>query len=79
MIAHNCTQGTAADIMCHGAHRAEAEGFEIATLIHDQAISYVKPGQTAERFAECLTTLPEWASGLPVASEGGLVPFYRKD
>jgi DNA polymerase bacteriophage-type len=78
-LANNSTQGTAADVMANGTHRAEAAGYAIATLIHDQALSYVAPGNTPEGFARCLTTLPDWAAGLPVASEGGLVPFYRKD
>ncbi len=65
--------------MACGAHNAEREGYEIATLIHDQALSYKRPGQTAERFVELLTDLPPWAAGLPIAAEGSEVPFYRKD
>jgi len=78
-LVENITQAVAADVMACGAHNAEREGYAIATLIHDQAISYVKPGQTPERFVELLTELPPWASGLPIAAEGGLVPFYKKD
>lgn len=79
VLANNSTQAVAADLMANGAHNAEREGFNIAMLVHDQAISYVKEGQTAEAFERCLTTLPDWAAGLPVACEGGLVPWYRKD
>lgn len=75
----NATQAVAADIMANGAHNAERAGYAIATLIHDQALAYHKPGQTAERFVELLTNLPDWANGLPIAAEGGLVPFYKKD
>jgi len=78
-FCNHCTQGTAADVMANGAHNAERAGYRIATLIHDQALSFVSPGNTPEGFARCLTTLPDWAAGLPVESEGGLVPFYRKD
>ncbi len=74
----NATQAVAADIMAHGAHRAEANGFEIATLVHDQAIAYHHKGQTAEQFIEHLTVLPSWAAGLPLAAEGAAVPFYTK-
>lgn len=79
LIAHNCVQAVAADIMAHGAHNAERENFEIATLVHDQALAYKKDGQTPERFVELLTDLPAWASGLPIAAEGSEVPFYRKE
>lgn len=79
MIAHNCVQGIAADVMAHGTHQAEKAGYETATLIHDQFLGYHKKGQTPERLIELLTTLPSWAAGLPIAAEGGIVPFYRKD
>lgn len=79
LIAHNCTQAVAADLMANGAHKCEEAGFEIMTLIHDQALAYHQPHQTVERFVELLTDLPSWATGLPIAAEGALVPFYKKD
>jgi DNA polymerase len=78
-LVENATQAVAADIMANGAHNAENAGYEIATLIHDQALAYHKPGQTPEEFVELLTNLPAWADGLPIAAEGALVPFYRKE
>jgi DNA polymerase len=77
-LAENATQAVAADIMGAGALAAEAAGYEIATLIHDQALAYRKPGQTIEGFVDCLTTLPEWAEGLPIAAEGKECKFYSK-
>lgn len=79
LIAHNCTQAVAADIMCHGAQNAEDAGYEIAALIHDQALAYHQPHQSPEEFVQLLTDLPSWAAGLPLAAEGALVPFYKKD
>jgi len=78
-LVENITQAVAADIMCQGAHNAEADGFGIMALIHDQALAYKTPGQRAERFVECLTDMPAWADGLPIEAEGGEVPFYKKD
>lgn len=77
-LVENITQAVAADIMANGAHNAENAGYEIATLIHDQALAYVATGQTAEEFVSLLTDLPAWADGLPITAEGDLVPFYRK-
>jgi len=77
--AENATQAVAADIMCHGAQNAEDASYEIAALIHDQALAYHQPHQTPEEFVRLLTDLPSWAEGLPIAAEGSLVPFYRKD
>lgn len=78
-LVENITQAVAADLMANGCIKAEAKGYETATLIHDEALSYYKEGQTVEEFVRCLTDLPDWAEGLPLAAEGGLVPFYRKD
>lgn len=77
--AENATQATAFDIMAHGAHNCERAGYEIATVVHDQVLCYHKPGQTAEELIRLLTTLPDWAKGLPIAAEGSEVPYYRKD
>jgi DNA polymerase len=73
------TQAVAADLMAIGATNSEKAGYEIATLIHDEALAYHKPGQTPEEFVELLTDMPSWADGLPIAAEGSLVPFYKKD
>lgn len=78
-MANNATQGTANDVMFNGCHNCENAGYEIFSVIHDQSLAFIKPGQTSQRFAELLTDLPSWASGLPIAAEGGEVPFYRKD
>jgi DNA invertase Pin-like site-specific DNA recombinase len=57
----------------------ERHGYEINALIHDEALAYHKPGQTPEEFSRLLTTVPDWAKGLPLAAPGGLVNYYRKD
>lgn len=77
--AENATQAVAADIMCNGAQNAEDAGYEICALIHDQALAYHRAGQTPEQFVSLLTKLPDWANGLPLAAEGELTPFYRKN
>lgn len=84
VLANNCTQGTAMDIMANGAHKAESKGYPICTLIHDEAISYFRKeqragGLTAQGFSDCLTDLPAWAAGLPIATDFGEIPFYLKD
>jgi DNA polymerase bacteriophage-type len=78
-LLENATQAVAADVMTNGSHNAERTGYQIATLIHDQALAYHREGQTPEEFVSLLTKLPAWADGLPIEAEGGLVPFYKKD
>lgn len=74
----NATQAVAADIMLHGVQKAEDAGYETMSLIHDQCLSYKKPGQTIEELVRHLTDLPSWAVGLPLAAEGAEAPFYSK-
>ena len=78
-LVENITQAVAADIMAHGLVQCQRAGYEINALIHDEALAYYKPGQSVEEFNQLLTTLPEWATGLPLKAEGGLVSYYRKD
>ena len=78
-LVENITQAVAADIMAHGLVQCQRAGYEINALIHDEALAYYKPGQSVEEFNRLLTTLPDWATGLPLKAEGGLVSYYRKD
>jgi len=79
-LVENIVQGIAADIMAHGACNAESHGYEIATLIHDEALAYYHEyrGETVEDFVNLLVELPSWATGLPVEAEGEIVPYYKK-
>lgn len=77
-LVENATQGTAADVMAYGGCQAEDAGYLPWTLIHDQELAKVLPGQTVEEFTRLLTTLPAWAAGLPIKAEGKIVPFYKK-
>lgn len=74
----NACQGVAADILANGCLKAERAGFETATLVHDQCLSYRKPGQTVEELIRHLTDLPAWGDGLPLEAEGQIAPFYLK-
>lgn len=77
-LVENAVQAVAADVMATGSHNAENAGYSIATLIHDECLTFNKPGQTIEELVRLLTTLPEWADGLPIEAEGDLIPFYKK-
>lgn len=79
VLSNNLIQGIAADVMATGVINSMAAGYEIVSLIHDEALSHSKPGQTIEEFIELLTDMPEWADGLPLKAAGGVIPFYRKD
>ena len=80
-LAENATQGIAADIMFNGSVKAEAKGFQILTLIHDEALSRGRGGDLKKElqiFTKALCDLPAWAEGLPIVAEGKIVPYYLK-
>lgn len=77
-LVENATQGVAADVMAHGAANAVERGFEVPTLIHDQALALAHPGHSIKDFIAALTDLPPWAAGLPIRAEGKVVPYYMK-
>jgi DNA polymerase len=77
-LAENIDQGTAADLMSHGARVAEIRGMMPFALIHDQALARRSDGQTAAAFAAALADLPPWATGLPLKVEAKVAPYYRK-
>ncbi len=78
-LVENATQGTAFDLMAHGSVTASDLGFEIPTLIHDEALGNEEPGKSIEDFSAALCNTPAWAAGLPIVAEGGVVPYYTKD
>lgn len=77
-LVENATQATAADIMINGVKNAEDRGFQVATLVHDQALAYYDQSLTPEDFSKALTDIPEWAHGIPVEAEASVQPYYTK-
>lgn len=80
VCCNNCIQGIATDFMISGTLRLLEAGYGVVALIHDEALSEYDPlaGQSADHFVQCLTKLPPWAEGMPLAAEGGVVEFYQK-
>jgi DNA polymerase len=77
-IVENGDQAVAASIMAHGANNALQHGYDVFTLIHDQALGSISSGQTAAEFGKLLATLPPWAAGLPLKAEAKTCKFYAK-
>jgi DNA polymerase len=66
----NVVQAVARDLLAEALYRLENSGYPIVLHCHDEAVAEVAQGQgsTAE-FSEIMTTLPRWATGLPIAAE----------
>lgn len=74
----NICQAIAADVMAHGAINAESKGMMPFALIHDQALAVQNSSQLPEDFAQALSEVPSWATGLPLKVEAKIVPYYSK-
>lgn len=68
-LVENITQGTARDVMVEAMLRLEDARYEAVLTIHDEIITEKEQGDVAE-FETLMSTLPDWAEGLPVAVEG---------
>jgi hypothetical protein len=79
MIAHNCVQATARDIMQHGCVNAAKRGYEIFSVIHDEVLSYEHPDGW-EGLSAALCEHPEWLpASFPLAATGSRHDYYTKD
>ena len=79
-LIENATQGGSRDVLAHNMAEAEAAGFEITLTVHDELVTEtIDSGQfTAERLSAIMSTVPPWATGLPLAASGWEGARYRK-
>ena len=77
MIAHNCTQGTGADLLATGALEAEARGFNPFFLVHDQCLT-PEEGDIKE-FESAMCVVPAWFDGFPLEAEANPERSYCKN
>jgi DNA polymerase len=80
IFCNNQIQGIAGDFMANGLLQAEAAGYPTLMIIHDEDLAQydLSEDRSPNHFVECLTKLPPWAEGMPLAAEGGVVEFYQK-
>jgi DNA polymerase len=80
IFCNNQIQGIAGDFMANGLLQAEAAGYPTLMIIHDEDLAQydLSEDRSPNHFVECLTKLPPWAEGMPLAAEGGEVEFYQK-
>lgn len=79
-LFENACQATAGDFLNHGLLLAEDAGFEVCSVIHDQALAKHEPekGLTLDKFLELMTRVPEWATGFPLKAEAHTTHCYSK-
>lgn len=75
-LFQSSVQATARDILQHGCVLAEKNGFEIFSVIHDEALCH---DGDADRFTELICTLPDWLPrDFPLAASTHKCAYYSK-
>lgn len=77
----NITQAVACDLLSEGLLRMDAAGYKTVLTIHDEAITEAPDTDefTFQKMEHLMSTLPDWAPGLPLVAAGYEAYRYRKD
>lgn len=80
-LVENCTQGAARDVLADSMPHVEAAGYEIVLTVHDEDITEApdSPEFNPEHLSSLISTVPDWAEGLPLAAAGFEAYRYKKE
>lgn len=82
-LTENIIQAIARDLLADAMIRVDKAGFDIVMHVHDEVVVELLSG-VGERhnlavLCEIMGQEVSWAKGLPLAADGYLTPFYKKD
>lgn len=79
-LLENICQSGARDVMGSNMPLIEQAGYPIVLTVHDEVLTEVpnKPNYTVKTLSSMLASVPEWATGLPLAAAGFETTRYRK-
>lgn len=77
-VAENIIQGMARDVMCAAILRIEKAGYPVVFHVHDEVIVDVPMDTEVQTIIDLMTTVPDWAEGLPVDASGFETQYYKK-
>lgn len=78
-LVENVVQATARDILAVSMLRLHQKGYKIIGHVHDEVIIEGRAGDSVERIEDIMSLPIDWAEGLPLAADGFVTPFYKKD
>ena len=82
-LVENCVQAIARDCLAVAIDRLEAAGYPIVFHIHDEVVIDIAPYTFAEdMLADVVKIMAQpipWAQGLPLAADGWVGTFFKKD
>ncbi len=80
-LCENAIQATCRDLLVAGMVACEAAGLPVVLTVHDEIVCEAPEARAEESLAllnACMTRLPAWAEGFPIAVEGWSAVRYRK-
>jgi len=84
-FTENIVQAIARDLLAEALKRLDDSGFATVMHVHDEAACEIPDlgtdlnEHTLDVMCEVMSITPEWAHGLPLAADGYITPFYKKD
>jgi DNA polymerase len=77
-LVENAVQALCRDLLADALVRAERAGLRPVLHVHDEIVCEVPSGTPLEELAAIMNDPPDWAEGLPVATDGFVSRRYRK-
>ena len=81
-LVENIVQAVARDLLAYSLQSVDAEGFDIVQHVHDEIVAEAEEAgadMALDLLIEAMVKKPSWAEGLPLAADGFVSPFYKKD
>jgi DNA polymerase len=77
----NITQAASRDVLADNMPMIDDSGYEIILSVHDELLTEVPDVEyfSVDGLTSLMSTVPDWAPGLPLASAGFEGPRYKKD
>jgi len=81
-LTENVVQAIARDLLTESLKRVDKEGYKIVLHVHDEIIVETPdfyPNVKLKQLCKIMSEPVPWAEGLPLAADGFLTNFYKKD